>query len=94
MRVHWIVFLIVIGAALFAPAVSAKVVEEKDGYIISTTDDKLLLPDMSLVSSSTITQGQTDLYNTYVPSGLYFLRTCIGGHPRIPCHLRSGPRIP
>nr|WP_320160488.1 peptidase domain-containing protein [uncultured Methanoregula sp.] len=69
MKVHWIVLLVVIGAAFFAPAVSAKIVEEKDGYIISTTNGTRLLPDMSRMSLSTITQGQTELYNTYVPSG-------------------------
>lgn len=69
MKVHWIVLLIVIGAALFAPAVSAKIIEEKDGYVITTTNDTLRLPDMFRMSSSTITQGQTDLYSTSVPSG-------------------------
>ncbi|OPY38311.1 MAG: hypothetical protein A4E35_00734 [Methanoregula sp. PtaU1.Bin051] len=69
MKVHWIALLIVIGAALIVPAVSAKVIEEKDGYVITTTNDYLFLSDISLLSSSTIIQGQTDIYTTYVPSG-------------------------
>jgi hypothetical protein len=72
MRVHWIVCLIAIGAALFAPAVSAQIVEEKDGYVVSTVDDVIKvtgLPDISARMSSLITQGETHTYTRNVVSG-------------------------
>jgi hypothetical protein len=60
----------VLGAVLIAPAVSAKIIEEKDGYVISTADDEPLFMRMAgMFGSSSITQGQRDYYSTYVPSG-------------------------
>lgn len=69
MKVHGIVFLIVIGALLFAPAVSAKIVETKDGYVVSTVDTSSRLPSVIPMSSASISQGQTDWYSTYIPTG-------------------------
>lgn len=71
MKVHWLVLLIVIGAALFAPAVSAKIIEEKDGYIVSTVDDEPVIGILSrgVASTISITQGETHYYGTYVPPG-------------------------
>jgi hypothetical protein len=72
MKVHGIVLLIVIGAVLFAPAVSAQIVEEKDGYVVSSADDVLkedsLARTLSLVST-TISQGELHSYSRYVYSG-------------------------
>lgn len=72
MKVHGIVLLIVIGAVLFAPAVSAQIVEEKDGYVVSSADDVLkedrIARTLSLVSS-TISQGELHSYSRYVYSG-------------------------
>jgi hypothetical protein len=64
MKVHLLVLLLVIGAAVAVPSVSAKIVEEKDGYIVMTGPDtlnvdSLNLRDMSLLSSSSISQGQS-----------------------------------
>jgi hypothetical protein len=69
MKVHWLTLVLVIGAALFAPAVSAKIVEQKDGYTVTSDNVNLRLPDVSALSSSTISQGQTISYSTAVPSG-------------------------
>jgi hypothetical protein len=72
MKVHGIVCLIVIGAILFVPAVSAQVIENKDGYIVSTADDALAgvrLPVSSPMSSSVISQGETHTYTRYVNPG-------------------------
>ncbi len=71
MKVHLVVLLIVIGAALFAPAVSAQVVEKKDGYVVSTADiaKEIQLPKISPLVSTTISQGQTHTYSRYVNSG-------------------------
>ena len=69
MKVHWIAILIVLGAALFAPAVSAKIIEEKDGYVVSTIDEDTRFADFARLSVSPIIQGQRDYYSTYVPSG-------------------------
>jgi hypothetical protein len=71
MKVHWLALLIVIGAALFAPAVSAKIIEEKDGYVVSTADDEPAIAVMSraVASTGSITQGETHYYGTYVPAG-------------------------
>jgi hypothetical protein len=69
MKVHRIVLLFIIGAALLAPAVSAMLVEEKDGYIVMADTGNLRLPEVSLLRSSSISQGQTVSYSTSVPSG-------------------------
>jgi hypothetical protein len=69
MKVHWLALLLVIGAALIVPTVSAKIVEEKDGYIVTSGDDIIRLPDISRLSSASITQGQTQWYSTSVPAG-------------------------
>jgi len=69
MKVHGIVFLIVIGALLFAPAVSAKIVETKDGYVVSTVDTSSRLQSVIPISSASISQGQTQRYSSYIPNG-------------------------
>jgi hypothetical protein len=69
MKVHGIVFLIVIGALLFAPAVSAKLVETKDGYVVTTVDTTSRLPSMLPMSSASISQGQTQSYSAYISTG-------------------------
>ena len=69
MKVHWLALLLVIGAALAVPAVSAKIVEEKDGYIVTPGDDTIRLPEISRFSSASISQGRIQWYSTYVPAG-------------------------
>lgn len=69
MKVHWLALLLIIGAVLSVPVVSAKIVEEKDGYRVMTGADVVRLPDLSSISSSSITQGETHWYSTLVSSG-------------------------
>lgn len=69
MKVHWLALLLVIGMALSVPAVSAKIVEEKNGYIVTFGDDTIRLPEISRLSSASISQGQSHWYSTYVPTG-------------------------
>jgi hypothetical protein len=69
MKFHWLALLLVIGMALAVPAVSAKIVEEKNGYRVTTADTTLSLPDISRFSSASISQGQTQWYSTSVPVG-------------------------
>ena len=69
MKVHWLALFLVIGVAMTIPAVSAKIVEEKNGYIVTTVDNSIRLPEMARFSPSSISQGQTHYYSTYVPSG-------------------------
>ncbi len=51
------------------PPVSAKIVEEKNGYVVTPGTDTIRLPDMALFSSASISQGQTQWYSTSVPAG-------------------------
>jgi hypothetical protein len=69
MKVHWLALLLVIGAAIAIPSVSAKIVEEKDGYIVTSGDNTIILPDIARFSSASISQGQTHWYSTAVPAG-------------------------
>lgn len=74
MKVHLLALLLVIGAAVAVPAVSATIVEEKEGYIVMTGPDtlnvdSLNLRDMSRLSRSSISQGQSQWYATSVSSG-------------------------
>ncbi len=70
MNVHMVVLMIMFGAVLFVPAVSATVVEEKDGYVVTPSPAQYRLPDMYQVrSTGFLTQGRIDSYSTYVPSG-------------------------
>ena len=69
MKIHWLALLLVIGAAMIAPSVSAKIVEEKAGYIVTAVDETIRLPDISRFGSASITQGQTQWYSTVVPAG-------------------------
>jgi hypothetical protein len=70
MKVHWLALLLLIGVALAAPSVSAKIIEQKDGYIVTTVDDSVRLPDITRLSSSSISQGQSQWYSTYVSYGI------------------------
>jgi len=70
MKVHWLALLFIIGLALSIPSVSAKVIEEKDGYTVTTVENApSRLADVSALTSYTITQGQTRWHTTSVPSG-------------------------
>ncbi len=69
MNVHWFALLLIAAALLIVPVVSAKIVEEKDGYIVESGTPALRLPEMSLLSSGSISQGQTNWYTTSVSSG-------------------------
>ena len=72
MRVHWIVLLILIGAALFAPAVSAQIGKEKAKYVVAPAYNVGSADQFDRLSSrvsATITQGELDSYSTYVSSG-------------------------
>ena len=69
MKVHWLALLLIIGAAMAVPNVSAKIVDQKNGYVVTTVDDSIRLPEMTRLISSSISQGQTQWYSTYVPSG-------------------------
>ncbi|WFN36586.1 hypothetical protein L1994_10660 [Methanomicrobium antiquum] len=46
MKYYWLVLLFIIGAALTVPAVSAKIIEEKDGYIVTSVDNAFNLSDI------------------------------------------------
>lgn len=70
MKVHWLALLFIIGMALAIPAVSAKTIEEKDGYTVTTVDDApSRFADVSAFASYSLTQGQTRWHTTSVPSG-------------------------
>ena len=69
MKYYWLVLLFIIGAALTVPAVSAKIIEEKDGYIVTSVDNAFNLPDIFRSGSSSVSQGQTKWYSTSVPAG-------------------------
>jgi len=72
MKFHWIVLLILTGAILFTPAVSAQVVENKEGYIISTVDSSerdTRFPMVSPLSTSVISQGETHSYTRTIYAG-------------------------
>jgi hypothetical protein len=69
MRVHWLIISIILVAALAVPAVSAKIIEEKDGYVVSTVDGLTPFGRMAMFSSGAITQGETDWFTTSVASG-------------------------
>lgn len=69
MKFHWLALLLVIGAAIAVPSVSAKIIEEKDGYIVTSGDNTLRLPEIARFSSAVISQGQTQSYSTVVPAG-------------------------
>ena len=70
MKVHWLALLFIVGLALTIPAVSAKIIEEKDGYTVSTVENApSRFTDLSALTSYSITQGQTNWFTTSVPSG-------------------------
>jgi len=69
MKVHWLALLIIVGLALAVPTVSAKIVEEKNGYVVTTVDNASRLAEISSLSSYTLTQGQTRWHTSIVPSG-------------------------
>jgi len=72
MRVHWIVLLILIGAALFAPAVSAQIGKEKAKYVVAPAYNVGSADQFDRISTRaihTINQGQLDTYSNYVSSG-------------------------
>ncbi|ADN36536.1 peptidase domain-containing protein [Methanolacinia petrolearia DSM 11571] len=69
MKLNWLAILFIIVAALAVPSVSAKIIEEKDGYIVTTCDKSLNLPEAFKSTSRSISQGQTDWYSTSVPAG-------------------------
>jgi cold shock CspA family protein len=68
MKVHYLAILLVVGAALFVPSVSAKIIDEKDGYIVTSGDTTVHMPDISRLASSSLSQGQAIWYSTSVPS--------------------------
>ncbi|MEN6611168.1 MAG: hypothetical protein ABFC24_10005 [Methanoregulaceae archaeon] len=72
MKVHRIALFIMVGAILFAPVVSAKIIEEKDGYLVSAADasnEERDLFSISALISDSIRQGELDSYSRYVNSG-------------------------
>ena len=69
MKVHWLALLLIIGAALIVPMVSAKIVEEKDGYVITAGDNLGRMPEISRLGSGTISEGQSQWYSSVVPAG-------------------------
>jgi len=69
MKVHWLVLLLIIGTVVSVPNVSAKIIDQKNGYVVTTVDNSIRLPEMSRLISSSISKGQTQWYSTYVPSG-------------------------
>ncbi|MBN1431186.1 MAG: peptidase domain-containing protein [Methanomicrobiaceae archaeon] len=69
MKIHWLALLLIIGAALMVPSASAKIIEEKDGYIVSTVDKSFDLPEMVRLSSGSISQDETKWFTAYVPAG-------------------------
>lgn len=97
MKVHWLILLIVLGAAVFVPAVSAKIIEEKDGYVVSTADDEPVIGAMSRSVSSTmsIVQGEMHYYAQYVPPGTVAISPVLSwGNPASSLSLSlSGPGL-
>lgn len=75
MRVYWLVLLIVIGATVCVTAATATHIEEKDGYIVTTGNSTNRLPEISRFSTSSIMQGQTHWYSTFIPTGKTSLYT-------------------
>ncbi len=70
MKVHWLALLFIMGLALAIPPVSATIIEEKDGYTVTTVEHApSRFADVSALASYTITQGQTRWHTTSVPSG-------------------------
>ena len=69
MKVHWLVFLFMIGAALAVPAASAQTAEDTPGYVVTPADDTLRLMQVARLSTGSITQGQSQYYSTSVPAG-------------------------
>ena len=69
MKVHWLALLLVIGAALAVPVVSAQTVDSKSGYIVTPGHNTIKLPQVARLMSSSISQGQSQMYSSSVPSG-------------------------
>ncbi|NMB79167.1 MAG: peptidase domain-containing protein [Methanomicrobiales archaeon] len=73
MKVHWLFIGLVVAAACAVAPVSAKIIEEKDGYIVSTIEDPGNLPTLETaaarLASNTIRQGQSNNHITNVPGG-------------------------
>ena len=69
MKVHVLAIVLIIGMAAAIPVASAQIIEEKDGYIVATEDNSRHLVEVSRISASSITQGQTQWYSTSVSSG-------------------------
>lgn len=69
MKVHWLALLLIIGAALTVPVVSAKIVEKNHGYVITPGTSAIHIPEFARLASSSITQGESQYFSTSVPTG-------------------------
>lgn len=69
MKVHLLAIGLLIAIALAVPAVPAMIIEEKNGYTVSTVDDSARSLALAAKATYTITQGQTRWHSSFVPSG-------------------------
>lgn len=69
MKSYWLAILLIIGVTMIFPSASAEIIEEKDGYIVTSSNNNYNLPEIQRLSAGLISQGQTDWYSTIVPSG-------------------------
>lgn len=69
MKVHWLVLLFVIGAALAVPVASAQPFDKNNGYTITPGHDAIRLPHVARLASGSVSQGQSQYYSSSVPTG-------------------------
>lgn len=69
MKIRLLAILFIICLALTIPTVSAKIIEEKDGYIVTSGDNTFKLSEIFRSVSSSVSQGQTVWHSTSVPAG-------------------------
>lgn len=70
MSIRWLTISLLILVVLSAiPVASARIIEVKDGYIVSTVDDPFIPSALDKIKSGAINQDQTDYYLTEVPQG-------------------------
>lgn len=68
MKVSALCLLVLIGSVLLVSGVSASIIEKTGGYTVEPAGN-LHLPTITPLVSSTITQGQVDVYSRVISSG-------------------------
>lgn len=69
MKVHLLALVLIIGLALSIPSVSAKIVEEKNGYVVSTIDEGSRFTELVSRGTYSLTQGQARGHTVNVAYG-------------------------